>query len=132
MEGIFPSRWKKQKLVLLPKGNKPPDDPSSSRLICLLDTAGKVLERIIVNRLEEFYEGTRGLSQNQYGFRKARSTVDAIGVVVDTARKAIAGRRWKRGAKRYCAIVTLDVKNAFNSANWDHILGALGRMEVPE
>lgn len=131
-EGVFPSRWKKQRLVLLPKGNKPPDDPSSYRPICLLDTAGKVLERIIYNRLEQCTEGTRGLSPSQYGFRKARSTVDAIHVVVDAARQAIAGKRWKYGAKQYCAIVTLDVRNAFNSANWDCILVALRRMAVPE
>lgn len=132
VEGVFPSRWKKQRLVLLPKGNKPPDEPSSYRPICLLDTAGKVLERIICNRLEEYAEGVRGLSSSQYGFRKARSTVDAINVVVGAARRAIAGKKWKRGAKQYCAIVTLDVRNAFNSANWDGILVALRRMEVPE
>ena len=131
-EGTFPCRWKKQKLVLIPKGNKPPDDPSSYRPICLLDTAGKVLERIICGRLEEFTEGARGLSHNQYGFRRARSTVDAISVVIDIARRAIAGKRWKRGAKKYCAIITLDVKNAFNTANWDRILVALREMEVPQ
>lgn len=131
-EGIFPSRWKLQKLVLLPKGKKPPDEPSSYRPICLLDTAGKVLEKIICNRMEEFIDESRDLSENQFGFRKARSTVDAINVVVDTARKAIEGKRWKKGAKKYCAIVTLDVRNAFNSANWDRILDALRLFRVPE
>lgn len=131
-EEIFPIRWKRQKLILLPKGGKPPDDPSSFRPICLLDTAGKVLERIISNRLEEYTEGAQGLSPNQYGFRKARSTVEAIDTVVNAARKATAGKRWKRGAKKYCAIVTLDVKNAFNSANWDRILEALRKMKVPQ
>ena len=28
-EGTFPERWKRQRLVLLPKGNKPPEEPSS-------------------------------------------------------------------------------------------------------
>ena len=27
--GLFPAIWKRQKLVLIPKGNKPPEDPSS-------------------------------------------------------------------------------------------------------
>lgn len=129
-EGTFPRQWKRQKLVLLPKGNKPPDDPSSYRPICLLDSVGKVLERIIYNRAENFTEGAQGLSPDQYGFRKARSTVDAIKVVVDTARQAITGKRWMRGAKQYCAIVTLDVKNAFNTANWGRILCSLKKMNV--
>jgi len=46
-EGIFLERWKWQRLVLLLKGNIPPDDPSY-RSLCMLDTAGKVLKRIIL------------------------------------------------------------------------------------
>lgn len=72
-----------------------------------------MLERIIGNRLEEFSEGTRSLSENQYGFRKEMSSVDATAMVVDIAPKAISGKCWKRGAKQYWRLVTLDVKNAF-------------------
>ncbi|CAB0039745.1 unnamed protein product [Trichogramma brassicae] len=40
--------------------------------------------------------------------------------------------RWYRGTKKYCAVVTLDVRNAFNSARWDNILAALRRLLVPD
>ncbi|CAB0039254.1 unnamed protein product [Trichogramma brassicae] len=74
-----------------------------------------------------------GLSERQYGFRKGRSTIDAIEDVVSAAaREAIAGKRWYRGTKKYCAVVTLDVRNAFNSARWDNILAALRRLLVPD
>lgn len=130
-EGVFPKQWKIQRLVLLPKGKKDLNDPSSYRPICLLDTAGKILERIICERLQGAIESKGGLADNQYGFRKARSTIDAIKLVVDTARDAIAGDRWKGGSKKYCAVVTLDVKNAFNSARWQCILEALLKFGVP-
>ena len=130
-EGVFPNRWKQQRLVLLPKGKKPPDDPSSYRPICLLDTAGKVLEKILYSRLEVYTECASGLSDKQFGFRKSRSTVDAIDVVIRIAREAVAGKRWRGGKKQYCAIVTLDVRNAFNSARWSCILGALQHLNVP-
>ena len=55
-EGCFPRCWKRQRLVLLPKSGKSPDDPLSYRSICLLDTAGKILERIVCNILETFIE----------------------------------------------------------------------------
>ncbi|CAB0037383.1 unnamed protein product, partial [Trichogramma brassicae] len=61
--GVFPSSWKRQRLVLLPKPGKPPDEPSSYRPLCLLDTAGKILERIICDRLEAFTERPGGLSE---------------------------------------------------------------------
>ncbi|CAB0037913.1 unnamed protein product [Trichogramma brassicae] len=61
--GVFPSGWKRQRLVLLPKPGKPPDEPSSYRPLCMLDTAGKILERIICDRLEAFTERPGGLSE---------------------------------------------------------------------
>ncbi|CAB0044052.1 unnamed protein product [Trichogramma brassicae] len=73
-----------------------------------------------------------GLSERQYGFRKGRSTINAIDDVISTAREAIAGKRWYRGTKKYCAVVTLDVRNTFNSARWDNILAALRRLLVPD
>uniref|UniRef100_A0ABD2W0M0 Reverse transcriptase domain-containing protein n=1 Tax=Trichogramma kaykai TaxID=54128 RepID=A0ABD2W0M0_9HYME len=92
--GVFPSGWKGQRLVLLPKPGKPPDEPSSYRPLCMLDTAGKILERIICGRLEAFTERPGGLSERQYGFRKGRSTIDAIEDVISTARRAIAGKSY--------------------------------------
>ncbi|CAB0038630.1 unnamed protein product [Trichogramma brassicae] len=59
-------------------------------------------------------------------------TIDAIEDVISTARNAVAGRTWFRGTKKYCAVVSLDVRNAFNSAQWDNILAALRRLLVPD
>lgn len=130
--GVFPACWKRQRLVLLPKPGKPPEEPSSYRPLCMLDTAGKILERIISDRLVAITESPGGLSDQQFGFRKKRSTINAIENVIATAQQAIAGKRWHRGSKKYCAVVTLDVKNAFNSARWNNILAALRRMRTPE
>ena len=72
------------------KGNKPLEDASSYRPICLLDTMGKLLEEMILQRLQGDMVSEKGLSDNQFGFRKRRSTVNAIKAVVDIATK---GRR---------------------------------------
>lgn len=128
-EGRFPDRWKIQKLVLLPKPGKVPGEPGSFRPICLLDTLGKLLERIILNRLMLYTEGEHGLAPRQFGFRKGRSTVDAIRIVVEKAEEA---RKKKRRGDRYCAVITVDVKNAFNSACWSTIAVALHKMRVPD
>ena len=127
-EGTFPERWKRQRLVLLPKGNKPPEEPSSYRPLCMLDSSGKTLERFIFNRIE--VATGHLLADNQYGFRKGRSTIDAINQVVSKGNEAISGKRWKGGSKKYCLLVTLDVKNAFNSASWKNICQALDKLDV--
>lgn len=128
-EGTFPKRWKKQRLVLLPKGNKPPNDPSAYRPLCMLETAGKILERIIHNRIEATIGSS--LEDSQYGSRKVKSTIDAINHVVSAAKQA-TGTRWKRGSKKYCTLAALDVKNAFNSTRCDIVCQALYRLETPQ
>lgn len=95
----------------------------------MLDTAGKILERIIYNRVEASIGNTLGM--NQYGFRKSKSALDAISHVVNIACQATAGTRWKRGTKKYCLVVALDIKNAFNSARWSNICFALDNLNVP-
>ena len=44
-EGISPAQWKIQSLVLLPKGNNPPDEPYAYRPLCMLDIAGKLFRQ---------------------------------------------------------------------------------------
>ncbi|CAD7080110.1 unnamed protein product [Hermetia illucens] len=56
-EGEFPEQWKVQKPILIPKAGKPLGDPSSYRPICLVNTIGKLFERVIYNRLLAVAEG---------------------------------------------------------------------------
>lgn len=128
-EGKFPTCWKRQKLVLIPKPGKDAGVPSSYRPICLLDTLGKLFEKIILRRLNKFAEDDNGLSPKQFGFRKGRSTLEAILTVTERAKIAQAKTK---GGNRFCGIVTLDVKNAFNSASWFAIADALYRLGLPE
>ncbi|GBP55667.1 Probable RNA-directed DNA polymerase from transposon X-element [Eumeta japonica] len=112
------------------KEKKPPKEPSSYRPLCMLDIADKIYERIIHQRKEAAVESL--LTDNQYGFRKGRSTLDANNLVVNTATEAIVETKWKGGTKKYCLMVTLDIRNAFNSANLECIMQALREKNVPE
>ena len=128
-EGWFFVDWKKQRLVLLRKGNKPLEDASSYRPICLLDTMGNLREEIILQRLQGHMVGEKGLSENQFGFRKGRSTVDAMQAVVDIATKA---RRGTGKRKRFCALMSIDIRNAFTTARWKIFIDAMVRKNDPD
>lgn len=127
----FPPRWKRARLVLIRKGpDKPIDQPSSFRPICMLDHSGKILERLLLQRLESHLDahGGRRRSSNQFGFRKGVSTESAIDHVLNIARQAASGP----GKKDLCVLITLDVKNAFNSLRWTVIDDAMRKKKVPE
>lgn len=68
------------------------------------------------------------LNDKQFGFRKGRSTVDAISNVMNVVNGAGSGPLRKRDL---CTVVTLDVTNAFNTARWDKIVEALNRKNTP-
>lgn len=72
-----------------------------------------------------------GLAERQFGFRRARCTLDAIRLVVEIASEAINRTGGASGSMNYCAVITLDIKNAFNSANWTLILSALSGLGTP-
>lgn len=67
-------------------------------------------------RLLRGLDGRSELHDKQYGFREGRFTVDAIQEVMKLARAAKEG-----DPKRYAILITLDVKNAFNTAPWIQI-----------
>jgi len=125
----FPARWKTARLVLLHKGSgKPIDEPSSFRPLCMLDSAGKLLERLLLGRLNQHLDETGQRSENQFGFRNGRSTVDAIERVLQAAHGAATGAVQHRDI---CVAVSLDVKNAFNTAPWRKIDAALRASHTP-
>lgn len=128
-EAYFPEAWEVAKLVLLRKGDKPLEQPSSYRPICLLDTVGKFFERVIKRRLELHLSSTNGLSDNQYHFHSGKSTIDAISKAMETVEKASSGPLRRR---QLCVLVALDVANAFNSANWRITNRAIGSKGVPD
>lgn len=119
----FPARWKVARVCLLWKSGKPLESVSAFRPICLLDTVGKLYEILIRERLEKELEDRGGLSDLQFGFRKGRSTVQAVQTVLDTVEKA---------RERWCALITLDIKNAFNSATWSYIIAELNRRHISQ
>ena len=61
------------------------------------------------------------LSDRQYGSREGRSTVGAVREVTAAVE---AANRVRHAARPIDLLVTLNVKNAFNTARWVNILAA--------
>lgn len=128
MEGVFPICWKNANLVLIPKGEKGSImDLPKVRPICLLDEIGKTFERVIAERLLDWLENNADvdLSANQFGFRKQRSTCDALSRVKDITSDSV-----DEGG--VAITVAIDIENAFNSLPWHSIRTALADKRVPD
>ena len=115
----FPKIWKRAIIRVIPKpGRANYTDPKSYRPIGLLPIFGKVLEKMITNRLTWQMGKDKTLSSRQYGFVPQRSTEDALYDAVQLIRDIVS-------RKNIAAVVSLDIEGAFDNAWWPAILSQL-------
>jgi len=83
-QGIFPTKWKKAKMIPIIKPEKENSyEVSKYRPISLLNIGGKVLEKLMINRINHHIFTTEYINKNQYGFRPQTSTIDAVMALKD-------------------------------------------------
>lgn len=79
------------------------------RLIILLDDAEKILERILADRIVQYLDTVGpNLSENQLGFTREQSTMDAITIL-----RRLTGTAAERAD--WVFVVSLDIASAFNT-----------------
>ena len=79
--GYYPRAFRTAKIIILYKPKKNIYKIKLYRLIALLDTLGKVLEKIIASRLARLAETNRLLPDYQIGTRQGRNTIAALELV---------------------------------------------------
>ena len=81
-----PKIWRQALVIAIPKPKKPLNDPQSYRPISLLCTPFKLLERLILQRIDPLVDPK--LPKTQAGFRRGKSTVDQVGLLTGRIEKA--------------------------------------------
>ena len=116
-EGIFPDSLKIAKIVpIFKKGS--PWEVGNYRPISLLPAISKIFEKVINNQLTEFLEDNDILPKTQFGFRKNRSTTNAVELLVQEIQKS-------KRKKEKAAAIFVDVSKAFDCCNHTIILSKL-------
>jgi hypothetical protein len=111
---IFPTRWKKAKLIPIVKpGKEKSYDVTKYRPISLLNVGGKVLEKLLINRINHHV-----FTKNQFGFTPQKSTTDAAMALKDFVQEGFR-------SGEVAVLVSLDAEGAFNSAWWPSIIKSL-------
>ena len=89
---------------------------SGYRPICILSNWNKVLESVIKEKL--LGEQRENLAPNQFGFRESLFTVHSLRELMS---------RWDGAMLRnqHCMLVTVDVRNVFNTLEWSIIIREL-------
>ena len=123
--GCFPKRWKCSIIIpVIKPGKETCNDASKYRPISLLNTGGKLLERMLIDRILFHMHSNNLFNNNQYGFTPQRGTVEAAMVAKNFIEESLR-------LKQCTVIVSLDVKGAFDAAWWPSILKQLKEFKCP-
>lgn len=107
-QGYFP-KWKQSKIVLIPK-SKAEDkiEEKKYRPIAINSILGKVLEKLLKDRIYYFLVKNKLLQEYQFGFTHNTSTIEAL----QELKRRISRAKLD---KLNIAVISLDIKDAFNS-----------------
>ena len=125
-QGIFPSRWKRAKVIPVTKpGKDNSEEVSKFRPISLLNVGGKVLEKVLINRINHHANAHDFLNNHQFGFTPQKGTTDVVMEIKNYVMEGLA-------EGEVIALISLDVKGAFDAAFWPSILNGLRACGCPK
>ncbi|CAL1269134.1 unnamed protein product [Larinioides sclopetarius] len=111
-------------IVLFHKKGKPKTETKSYRPVSLLPTLGKILEKLLLGRLN-FHLRTNNLqAPNQYGFTANKSSEEAIVDFMDEIETA-------RSTNQHALAISLDIKGAFDHLEYNSIKTSLNNINFP-
>lgn len=122
--GLFPRKFKKALLKLIPKAEKTTTIVQNHRPISLLETAAKIYERIINDRFRNYLQSNNINNPRQHSYRQSRGTHTALALLYEEI--AVC-----QGNRDQCNIVFRDVSKAFDKVYHDGLKYKITRLELP-
>jgi hypothetical protein len=89
------------------KPGKPPTDVSSYGPISILPIIAKLLEKLLLNKINQDSNPQNWIPNHKFGFRRAHSTIQQSHRIANIISKALNN-------KQYCTAVFLDIAQAFD------------------
>jgi hypothetical protein len=86
---------------------------------------GKVLEKLLINRIMHYVYSNNLLNQNQFGLTEKKSAIGAAWAVKEYLEEGM--REW-----HIAILVSMDVKGSFDAAWWPGILKTLEEFKCPK
>lgn len=120
--GIFPDCFKVSKIIpIFKKGDK--QSVENYRPISIIPVVAKIFEKLVKKRLIDYLESYKIINSNQYGFRKNKSTIDALIRIVNDIVDGL-----EMGG--HVALILCDLSKAFDCVDHNTLLNKLENIGI--
>lgn len=121
-EGVFPELFRTGRITpIIKKRGLPSGDPANYRPITNLNSIGKLLERLMLERLKHIVYSSSNFSRCQSAYRAYHSTETALTRIVNDLRVAADGCKPS-------LLLALDISAAFDTINHELLLKRLSEL----
>ena len=121
-EGKFPTPLKTAKVVPIFKSGDP-SVCSNYRPVSVLNMLSKIFEKLMHRRLNSFIAKYKLIGENQFGFRKSRSTGDAVVEFLNDVNGSLEN-------KKYFVTVCIDLSKAFDTVHHGVLIDKLRHLGI--
>ena len=120
----IPASWREMSIVPVPKPGRNLDTKEGYRPIALINCDRKILEKMILTRIEWWIERRSLLEPLQFGFRRGMGVPECIFTLVGSIQRAFLRRK---------VVVALfaDIESAYDNVNIPKMLVILGECGIP-
>jgi hypothetical protein len=120
----FPDSWKNAKIVAIGKPGKDPSSANSYRPISLLSSLSKILERVILERINDYISEKKIIPNEQMGFRTGLSSTHQLYKIVNHIKE-------KLDNKMSTGMILCDVEKAFDRIWHKGLLYKMIKLKFP-
>lgn len=120
----FPNSWKNALIIPIKKPNKDHSQPTNYRPISLLPIFSKILESVILSRLNYHLKSNNILIQEQFGFKTKHNTTLQLARVSDQILV-------NRNNNKITSLITLDIEKAFDTVWHNGLILKLLKIKTP-
>ena len=123
----LPTAWRRAVIKPLLKEGKDPKETASYRPISLTSCLGKILEKIIAERMMYILEKRGVINGNQAGFRQNRATTDQVLKLVQAA----SDQMHSKGESKMTICTFFDYEKAYDKVWRDGLLHKMVELGIP-
>ena len=112
--GVYPTDWKRSKLIPVYKSGSN-NDIENYRPISVIPAISKIAEKVIHSQLSSYFEKNNLLHDDQFGFRRLRSTEHAAIQFTDNIKKKV-------NEGKLVGSIFIDLTKAFDTLNHSKLI----------
>ncbi|KAK0160438.1 hypothetical protein PV328_007848 [Microctonus aethiopoides] len=115
----YPTEWRKYQVIFIDKPGK-----EKVRPIALSSCVGKIMERMVNERLVWWAEKFNKLAKDQNGFRRGRSCMENLTIITTNIKTGLL-------QNKYTLATFLDITSAYDNVNYETLMDKLETLECP-